>query len=389
MSAMKSQEDSSSASSCSYHVFLSFRGEDTRKTFTDHFYTALNQAGFRTFRDDDGIEKGEDIKSELEKGTSEIEGLKLNIHALKEDMYAITFQISHRPTTTSLETLSLFKVESVGNVEAKIVNNLGLSNLQSMGNLTVKLTSWHGMRQRRLPLQGPSIVPHIIPAYIPSSEVPSWFNFKNLGASVDFIVPSYLNSRTRGLNLCSVYECSRDPKDYEPHTIVSNRTKGLVWNHCPHVFGNAEDGEDTMWLSYWKFGNHLKSGDEINISVSGGEFVQVKEVGVRLLYKEEQEEMSSQSAYEDEIPHQSGNIVPGNVSAHQPGTKFYQLGLHLVKCERCEHRYRIHLGSLPLPIMILLWDVHVSLLQQIGTHFLFLKILVVDLLSCYNLYQRD
>ncbi|KAI8556489.1 hypothetical protein RHMOL_Rhmol05G0256900 [Rhododendron molle] len=251
----------------------------------------------------------------------------------------VTFQISHRPTTTSLETLSLFKVESVGNVEARIVKNLGLSNLQSMGNLTVKLTSWHGMRQRRLPLQV-CYETYIISAYIPGSEVPPWFNFKNIGASIDFIVPSYLNSRTRGLNLCSVYECSRDPKDYEPHTVVSNRTKGLVWNHCPHVFGNAEDGDDTMWLSYWMFGNHLEGGDEINISVSGGEFVQVKEIGVRLLYEEEQKEMSSQSAYEGEIPHQFGNIVPGNVSAHQPGTKLYQLGLHLVKRERCDHRYR-------------------------------------------------
>ncbi|XP_058216947.1 disease resistance protein RPV1-like [Rhododendron vialii] len=71
MSAMKSQEASALASPCSYHVFLSFRGEDTRKIFTDHLYIALDQAGFRTFRDDDGIEKGEDIKSELEKAIRE------------------------------------------------------------------------------------------------------------------------------------------------------------------------------------------------------------------------------------------------------------------------------------------------------------------------------
>jgi hypothetical protein len=36
-------------------VFLSFRGEDTRKNFTDHLYTALVQAGIHTFRDDDEI----------------------------------------------------------------------------------------------------------------------------------------------------------------------------------------------------------------------------------------------------------------------------------------------------------------------------------------------
>ncbi|KAI8556039.1 hypothetical protein RHMOL_Rhmol05G0222000 [Rhododendron molle] len=248
----------------------------------------------------------------------------------------VTFQSSHRP-----ETLSLFKLESIDNVEAEIVNNLGLSNFQSMGNLTVKLTSWMGMQRRRFPLQV-CYQRHIISAYIPGSTVPPGFTFKNLGSAIDFIVPSYLNSRIRGLNVCSVYVHFGDPKHHEPHTIISNRTKGLVWSDCPFVFGTAEDGEDTMWLSYWKFGNHLESGDELNISVSGGEFVQIKEVGVRVLYKEEPEEMSTQSAYGDKLPHQLyqfGNIVPGIVSAHLPGIKLYQLGYHLVDCKYCKHLY--------------------------------------------------
>ncbi|KAI8555752.1 hypothetical protein RHMOL_Rhmol05G0199200 [Rhododendron molle] len=118
----------------------------------------------------------------------------------------------------------------------------------------------------------------IICTYIIGSKVPPWFNFKNLGSSIDFIIPSYLNSRIRGLNLCSIYEHS-DPQEHKPHTVISNRTKGLVWSHRPFVIGTAEDGEDTMWLSYWKFGNRLVGGDEVSISVSGGEFVHVKEVG--------------------------------------------------------------------------------------------------------------
>ncbi|CAN6703957.1 unnamed protein product [Malus baccata var. baccata] len=48
-----------------YDVFLSFRGEDTRNKFTDHLYTALKNAGYLTFRDDDELETGEDIKSGL------------------------------------------------------------------------------------------------------------------------------------------------------------------------------------------------------------------------------------------------------------------------------------------------------------------------------------
>ncbi|KAK4493041.1 hypothetical protein RD792_018148 [Penstemon davidsonii] len=54
-----------------YHVFLSFRGEDTRKNFTDHLYTALINAGIITFRDDDEIPRGENIEAELQKAIRE------------------------------------------------------------------------------------------------------------------------------------------------------------------------------------------------------------------------------------------------------------------------------------------------------------------------------
>ena len=60
-------EACTSISRYAYHVFLSFRGTDTRKNFTDHLYTALVQVGIHTFRDDEAIEKGKNIKDEIEK----------------------------------------------------------------------------------------------------------------------------------------------------------------------------------------------------------------------------------------------------------------------------------------------------------------------------------
>ncbi|XP_054818130.1 disease resistance protein Roq1-like [Prosopis cineraria] len=47
-----------------YHVFLSFRGEDTRKGFTDHLYAALKQKGIITFQDDK-LQRGEVISHQL------------------------------------------------------------------------------------------------------------------------------------------------------------------------------------------------------------------------------------------------------------------------------------------------------------------------------------
>ncbi|KAM7466189.1 hypothetical protein LguiB_013751 [Lonicera macranthoides] len=48
-----------------YDVFLSFRGEDTWRNFTDHLYDALTRAGIRTFRDDDELQRGKHIPFQL------------------------------------------------------------------------------------------------------------------------------------------------------------------------------------------------------------------------------------------------------------------------------------------------------------------------------------
>ncbi|KAJ0954903.1 putative TIR domain-containing protein [Helianthus annuus] len=48
-----------------YDVFLSFSGEDTRKTFVDHLYAALDQHGIPTFKDDERLQKGKKIDDEL------------------------------------------------------------------------------------------------------------------------------------------------------------------------------------------------------------------------------------------------------------------------------------------------------------------------------------
>ncbi|XP_028773810.1 TMV resistance protein N-like [Neltuma alba] len=60
-----SSRSSGSTKRWKYDVFLSFRGEDTRKNFTDHLYAALKNEGLRTFRDEEGLERGESINPSL------------------------------------------------------------------------------------------------------------------------------------------------------------------------------------------------------------------------------------------------------------------------------------------------------------------------------------
>ena len=47
-----------------YDVFLSFRGEDTRRGFVSHLFEALTQRGIRTFIDNN-LHRGENISKEL------------------------------------------------------------------------------------------------------------------------------------------------------------------------------------------------------------------------------------------------------------------------------------------------------------------------------------
>ena len=65
------QASSSSSNPHTYDVFLSFRGEDTRKTFTGHLYNNLDARGIHTFRDDEKLEKGGDIASDLSRAIEE------------------------------------------------------------------------------------------------------------------------------------------------------------------------------------------------------------------------------------------------------------------------------------------------------------------------------
>lgn len=76
-----------------YDVFISFRGEDTRKNFVDHLYQALKDKGIYTYKDDERIQKGERISDELIKA---IEDSKI---------YIIVFSKNYASSSWCLEEL--------------------------------------------------------------------------------------------------------------------------------------------------------------------------------------------------------------------------------------------------------------------------------------------
>ncbi|KAG2663169.1 hypothetical protein I3760_16G015100 [Carya illinoinensis] len=77
-----------------HDVFLSFRGEDTRNTFTGHLYQALVDKGISTFKDDEKIEIGKPISPEL------LDAIK------KSSMAVIVFSRNYASSTWCLEELA-------------------------------------------------------------------------------------------------------------------------------------------------------------------------------------------------------------------------------------------------------------------------------------------
>ncbi|XP_059660361.1 disease resistance protein RPV1-like [Cornus florida] len=71
LSREKTSSSSQPVQQWTYDVFVSYRGEDTGKNFTDHLYSRLNGAGITTFRDKNEMKRGEKISSELLKAINE------------------------------------------------------------------------------------------------------------------------------------------------------------------------------------------------------------------------------------------------------------------------------------------------------------------------------
>ncbi|CAJ2634035.1 unnamed protein product [Trifolium pratense] len=65
-----------------WHIFLSFRGEDTRDSFTGFLYYTLHKEGFKVFMDDVGLERGDKISSSL---INAIQASRISIVVLSEN----------------------------------------------------------------------------------------------------------------------------------------------------------------------------------------------------------------------------------------------------------------------------------------------------------------
>lgn len=73
---MSTSSTSSTSPKETHDVFLSFRGEDTRRTFTSHLNNALKRLDIKTYIDDNNLERGDEISQALLRA---IEEAKLSV----------------------------------------------------------------------------------------------------------------------------------------------------------------------------------------------------------------------------------------------------------------------------------------------------------------------
>ncbi|KAM7465475.1 hypothetical protein LguiB_013037 [Lonicera macranthoides] len=208
------------------------------------------------------------------------------------------------------EVQGMFKLEPMEKVNKKILDSLGLCGMELIGNLrsTLVFSTTFGISNFEIDeniRQGLHEF-GIFSTFLRREEIPSWYadsiNNKGSSPSVSFVVPSHPSLRIQGLNVYSVYTTSYTDitnildifKPSIPNilfTKINNKTKDLKWVYTPAVMSFKEKGNEEaqlVWLSHWKFGDHLESGDEVDVSViSCSEDLEVKEFGVNLVWGEE------------------------------------------------------------------------------------------------------
>ncbi|CAL2241125.1 unnamed protein product [Prunus armeniaca] len=215
-----------------------------------------------------------------------------------------------------------YKLEPIETVDAEMIKLLGLCNLESMKAIRMCTPDMLNSDGTMHPIEG-LYEDGIFSTFLPGNEVPGQFSHRSKGSTVSFTVPSLPNLKIRGFNIFSIYADSDTPYfSTIPHPVitkVSNKSKGLKWIYCPACYGIPDNENDVMWLSHWKLGNRLESGDEVTVSVFMQPGLQVKECGIQLVHEHDCERSSAQNDHEEPC---YPSDIGGNLPEFIPGTYF-------------------------------------------------------------------
>ncbi|XVE84675.1 hypothetical protein DITRI_Ditri17bG0032300 [Diplodiscus trichospermus] len=125
----------------------------------------------------------------------------------------------------------------------------------------------------------------------PCRDVPNWFDYKEMGTSLLFHMPSSSIGESRAMIVCNVY-CVNEKhngSNYDSLTICyRNKSKGYETFdiHADHRVFNKNVGQDHIWITYLArlIFEEMKAdvGDEIEVSTEVQGRILVKKCGIHL-----------------------------------------------------------------------------------------------------------
>ncbi|KAL6289850.1 hypothetical protein ACE6H2_007360 [Prunus campanulata] len=259
---------------------------------------------------------------------------KLNFQSC-ESLETIAYQCSRFRSRTTVvgencnlvEWEDVYKLEPIGSVDAKMINLLGLSNLESMAPIQMSKPYWM-LRDSRNPDWSPVqglYEKGIFSTFFAGNEVPGPFSHKSSKSPISFTVPLLdYNHGIQGLKVFAIYTKLNANGSVEGMpgpicTRVRNKSKCLKWIHCPQCCGIPGEGEDMIWLSLWKLEEqvHLDGGDEVVVSVIMQPWLQVKEFGIQLVQQLQQENHNMMTVSTDASYYPC--VESGDLGQYQPG----------------------------------------------------------------------
>ena len=129
-------------------------------------------------------------------------------------------------------------------------------------------------------------------AYFPAREVPDWFEYKEVGSSVLFCMPSIPIGQRRAMIVCAMYSVNAECNDKSTSAACltisfKNKTKGCEAFHRSHYSFDGKICKDHAWVSYKTRSIFIEDlnaeeGDEIEVSVETRGGILVKKCGIHL-----------------------------------------------------------------------------------------------------------
>ncbi|KAH0745789.1 hypothetical protein KY285_007446 [Solanum tuberosum] len=181
-------------------------------------------------------------------------------------------------TVDANDCISLEKyLEPLENVNEEILRYLSLSNLEMIRNVAFRL---------RFDIETLYSNPMELPKFV-----------QNDMTNIRCLPPKRLPAQSKEIV----------SEGFLPCISITNLSRIMNWKQDPLFIGIPEgDQERMMWLSYWDIGNSLQPGDVIEVSASVGEDktrFSIKEVGMRIINLEEQQESANFDMEEFLSPH--------------------------------------------------------------------------------------